>query len=107
MVNWKVTNLEYISQVGDSSNVIKNAHWWCELVNPNGNMGYCWGNQQLEISNPTNFTDFSDVTEEMVIGWVKSAMGTDGVEAIEKYVALMSAQNDPMNKRGLGLPWQL
>jgi hypothetical protein len=104
-MRWSIVNLEYIKDVDGAANVIKNAHWWCQ-TKVGGYIGYCWGNQQLDITNPSGFTDYADVTEEQVIGWVKSAMGEEQVNAIENYTGLMATKNDPMNNRGLGLPWQ-
>jgi hypothetical protein len=104
-MRWSIVNLEYIKDVDGTANVIKNAHWWCQ-TEVGGYIGYCWGNQQLDITNPSGFTDYTDVTEEQVIGWVKSAMGEEQVNAIENYTGLMATKSDPMNNRGLGLPWQ-
>lgn len=104
-MKWSVVNVEYIKDEDGNANVITNAHWWCQ-TEVGGYIGYCWGNQQLDISNPTNFTNYSDVTEEMVIGWIKSALGDEQVVAIENYVGLMATKSDPMNNRGLGLPWR-
>lgn len=55
-----------------------------------------------------NFIPFTDLTEEIVIGWVKSSLGETEVTAIEtqlqdKVTARKTAKDNAIEKNGL--PW--
>jgi hypothetical protein len=56
--------------------------------------------------DPTSdqFTPYSDLTQEQVIGWVKSTLGSEQVEAIESNLA---KQLDELKQPKIltGLPW--
>lgn len=57
----------------------------------------------------TNFIPFSDLTEENLIGWVKSILGEETVTAIETQLqetvtARKAAKDAETTKRGL--PWR-
>lgn len=108
-ITWKIINLEWIEEVAGNQKVVTNVHYWVDAVDTDGNMGYSWGNIQLNISNLTNFTDFSTLTEAQCIEWVKTEINNQsdgqGVQAIETWATQMCQQQDPMRKRGFGVPW--
>lgn len=105
MITWKIYNVEYIESVSDKSKVIKNIHWWAQQTDDNGNRGYSWGNQQLDINNLTSFTEWDNVTETQCIDWVKDAMGEKVVNQVESDIASQLINPDPLRKRAYGLPW--
>jgi hypothetical protein len=105
MITLKIYNVEYIESVSDKSKVIKNIHWWAQQTDDNGNMGYSWGNQQLEIGDLANFTAWDQVTEQQCIDWVKEAMGEKLLGQIESDIAHQLNNPDPMRKRAYGIPW--
>nr|BAR33246.1 hypothetical protein [uncultured Mediterranean phage uvMED] len=107
MITWKIYNVEYIEFVSDKTKVIKNIHWWAEQTDDNGNKGYSWGNQQLDIGDLANFTAWDQVTEQQCIDWVKTAMGETLVSQIESDIAQQLNNPDPLRKRAYGLPWSL
>lgn len=53
------------------------------------------------------FTQYEDLKESQVIGWVKSALGENGLEAVQSnLVAQIEAQkNPPVTEVFLPLPW--
>jgi hypothetical protein len=66
--------------------------------------------QAVEAKNPwasVDFVEYDDLTEDMVIGWVKSTLGEDEVKRIEDYItAQINAQeNPPAATKGKGVPW--
>ena len=66
--------------------------------------------EAVEAKNPwsnVDFVEYDDLTEDVVIGWVKSALGEDRVQEIEDdIVAQISAQeNPPAPTEGTGVPW--
>lgn len=111
-ITWRIVNLEWIEQVGENTNVVKNVHWWVQAVDGDS-MGYTWGNTQLNIDNIESFSSLDELNEDIVIGWVKNEInntytkdGVDGVDIIEGEAKTMCAESDPLRKRQVGLPWQ-
>jgi len=58
----------------------------------------------LGLERPDNLIPFADLTEEIVIGWVKEQFGTEKVTEIE--AALQSQLDEQRNPtKAAGLPW--
>ena len=111
-ITWKITNLEWIENVNNLEKVVKNIHWWVQAEDVDGNMGYTWGNTQLDVSNLTEFTNFDALTEEIVLTWLFEVLeemyfetGTPGRQLMEDQAVRMCGQQDPSRRRGTGLPW--
>ena len=111
-ITWKITNIEWIDDLHNLTNVVKNIHWWVQAEDEDGNRGYVWGNTQLEVDNITKFIPLDDLNEETVLVWLYDALeemylhtGFTGREALEIAAIQMCEQQDPITKRGCGLPW--
>lgn len=104
MINWKITNIEYVKSKDGLTNVAKNVHWFCDRIDSEGNYGNCWGNQQLDIDslNAATFISFDDLTEEQVLGWVKEAMGSN-LAGVESFVN-NQVNEKQMTERAVGIP---
>ena len=66
--------------------------------------------EAVEAKNPwasVDFVEYDKLTEDVVIGWVKSALGEDTVKEIEDNItAQIDAQeNPPAATEGSGVPW--
>jgi len=66
--------------------------------------------EAVEAKNPwasVDFVEYDKLTEDVVIGWVKSALGEDRVKQIEDNItAQIDAQeNPPAATEGSGVPW--
>lgn len=64
----------------------------------------------VKAKNPwasVDFVEYDDLTENMVIGWIKSTLGEDEVKQIEDNItAQIDAQeNPPAATKGSGVPW--
>ena len=65
---------------------------------------------KIEAKDPwasVDFVEYDKLTEDVVIGWVKSALGEDRVKQIEDDItAQIDAQeNPPAATEGYGVPW--
>lgn len=112
-VTWKISNVEWIHQLGDNSNVVKNVHYWVQAEDENDNMGYTWGNVQLNTNNIVEFSDLALLTEEKVIGWAKAELDNlysttelTGSEVMESAAINMCLEQDPTRRRSVGVPWK-
>lgn len=93
---WKVSSLD--RRVSDG--FVQTCHWTCSDVDGDfsgsvyGSVGF---SGDLSIA-------YEDLTEEVVVGWVKEALGAETVEAHEDAVAAqIEAQKNPVS--ATGLPW--
>ena len=64
-----------------------------------------YGSIGLERPEEDDLIPFADLTEELVIGWVKEKFGAEKVEEIE---SALKSQLDEQRKptKAQGLPWQ-
>ena len=51
----------------------------------------------------SSFTSWDSLSESQVLGWVKSAMGEEEVERVEKYIEATIGMGT-MSERQIGLP---
>ena len=96
MATWRISQLERKTADG----FVTTAHWTCSDVDGDfsgsvyGSIGF-----EGELVIP-----YADLTEEVVIGWVKAAMGEEQVAAHEADVAAQIAQaKEPAV--AVGTPW--
>ena len=96
MTTWNIAQLERRTSDG----FVTTAHWTCSGVDGEFS-GNTYGSIGLE---GVVTTAYEDITEEQAIGWVKSAMGEETVEATEAAVATqIEAQKNPV--AASGTPW--
>jgi len=96
-MTWKINYLEHVKTTGLVLQVI----WQCSLEKPpymvktTGEIGFDYVDPEIP---------YDDLTEEIVIGWVKDKLGQKEVERIEQSLAL-SLLNNETNKNETGFPW--
>tara|TARA_R100001086_G_C11729009_1_gene229143 strand:- start:35 stop:502 length:468 start_codon:yes stop_codon:yes gene_type:complete len=66
--------------------------------------------EAVEAKDPwasVDFVEYDDLTEDMVVGWVKSTLGEDEVKEIEDNIAAQidAQENPPAATEGNGVPW--
>ena len=61
----------------------------------------------FEVGEAVDFTPYSDLTEEIVLGWVKDQLGPDAVGNYEYCIADQIANqiNPPVTPQSQPLPW--
>ena len=72
---WKIKTLKKTSGTG-LSDVIVGTQWQVTAVDEDGNEGKFDGATPFNLStvNPDNFIAYEDLTEEIVLGWIKSVV---------------------------------
>lgn len=70
--NWKIRSLKKVN-TDNLSNAIVNVQWLCTGSDSDGVSGSFTGQTDFNLSviDQTNFTPYENLTEEMVLGWVK------------------------------------
>jgi hypothetical protein len=92
--NWKVVQTDY----NTSDKFITTVHYVVSAVDGDftastyGTVGY---------TEEGAFTPYSQLTEAVVVGWVKESLGQETVE--EALAAQIEAQKNPVSESGL--PW--
>ena len=95
--NWQVANLERETADG----FVFTVHY---TVNAEDGTYSAGAYGSLGLERPDNLIPFDDLTEEMVVGWVKDKFGDEKVAEIE---AALQAQLDEKHAptKAAGLPW--
>ena len=95
--NWHVANLERETADG----FVYTAHY---TVNAEDGTYSAGAYGSLGLERPDNLIPFDDLTEEMVVGWVKDKFGDEKVAEIE---AALQAQLDEKHAptKAAGVPW--
>jgi hypothetical protein len=95
---WGIANLERETEDG----FVMTAHYTISAEDGTYSSG-AYGS--LGFERPDKLIPFADLTEEMVIGWVKDAFGAEKVAEIE---AALQNQIDEQRhpSKAAGVPWQ-
>jgi len=96
-ISWNIANLERETSDG----YVFTAHYTVDANDGTYSAG-AYGSIGLE--RPESLISYSDLTKELVVGWVKDKLGTEQVEAIE---AALQAQLDEQHAptKAAGMPW--
>jgi len=94
---WNIANLE--REVVDG--YVYTAHYTIDAKDDTYSAG-AYGS--IGFERPETLIPFADLTKEIVVGWVKDALGTEKVTEIE--VALQGQLDEQRNPtKAAGLPW--
>jgi hypothetical protein len=104
-IKWEVAAIKANKELNGQTNVVSQVQWQVTATDGTLN-GSVYGNQDLQIDN-ANFILFDQLTEQTIMGWVKSAIGSEQVAAFEaKAIANMTpvkiVSSEPV---AVALPW--
>jgi hypothetical protein len=99
IVSWKIANLERETADG----FVFTAHYTVDAVTEDG--AYRSGAYgSIGFERPENLIPFSELSEELVVQWVKEALGTDKVLEIgQALLNQLEEQRHPT--KAAGVPW--
>ena len=95
---WAISQLERETADG----FVFTAHY---TVNANDGTYSSGAYGSIGFQRPDNLIPFADLTEELVVGWVKEALGGD--EKVESIQTALQAQIDEQRNptKAAGVPW--
>jgi hypothetical protein len=98
--NWRIANLERETADG----IVFTAHYTIDASDGTYSAG-AYGSLGLERPDEEEMIPFSDLTEEICVGWVKEKLTEEKVTEIE---AALQAQLDEQHAptKAAGVPWQ-
>ena len=96
---WAISNLERETLDG----FVMTAHYTVNAADDTYSSG-AYGS--IGFQRPDNLIPFADLTEELVVDWVKEALGGD--EKVAEIEAALQAQLDEQRNptKAAGVPWQ-
>lgn len=103
---WKVVGLRK-KNVGDLSDVVIGVRWTKIGTDENGNFGKWNGVTHLLSADvdPNNFVDFSNLTEEIVLSWVKPTVVGQYEQHIREVIEKEIARQKNPEVEVTELPW--
>ncbi len=96
--DWNCKTVDIHPQAEGQTNVVYNVHWIVTGVsdkldyNLNHYSANNIGTQVVALDPEGGFIPFEDLTNEIIVGWTKDAMGADQVQAIEDSIASQIAE---------------
>lgn len=118
--SWEVSSLDCVPSLDGLNNVISAVHWRINAVSTQGittevngqsittpYTATIYGVQQLTLGDKSQFIPYDSVTKDLVISWVKDAIGIDQVTAL--YAALDKQINNLITPPIVSptLPWNM
>jgi hypothetical protein len=106
--NWTVTNLYTIDE-GTETDYVVTALYNVTGIEQSGGVEYTASlsnSAQFEVVQGDTFIPYADLTNTIVIGWIQTELGEDGVSNLEASVAGMinSEINPPVSPQNTPLP---
>ena len=102
-VTWDVVALDATKTVGSLSDVVTNVHWTAS-DSDGEHSGSSYGSVELAAADSGSFTAYKDITKDNAIAWVKAALGSDEVTAIETSISAQITESKTPTVSS-GVPW--
>ena len=96
--DWNCKTVDVHPQEEGETDVVYNVHWivtgTSDQLDPQGNAYSATniGTQVVPLNPETPFIPFDELTNEVVVGWTKDAMGEEQVQSIEDSIASQIAE---------------
>ncbi len=105
---WKLDSLKK-TDTQSMSNVIIQTFWKKTGIDENGNEGSFQGATPFDLSSvdPNNFVSYEDLTEEIVLNWIKSVVVGDYEEHVNEQIQrqIDLKANPIIDVKNNELPW--
>ena len=98
---WTISNLDRDTADG----FVTIAHWTASQVDGDFTAS-TYSTQSFTKEGGVNLIPYADLTEEIVVGWVKTALGEEAVAAIDTSLAANIAEQKAPSK-ATGTPWSV
>jgi len=106
--NWQVTNLYTLDTVSEAGYVVTVLYEvvGVETVRGTEYTASLSNSAQFEVTEGSTYIPYEDLTNEIVVGWIQSELGEDGVNNLQASVEGMinSEINPPITPQNTELP---
>jgi hypothetical protein len=101
---WNVVQMDAYPEKDGLTDVVFHVHW--ALTGTDGTyVGNVYGSVNIPLDESATYTPYNQLTKEQVIGWVKDALGTEGVTSYEENIAVQIQDQINPPSVVLALPW--
>jgi hypothetical protein len=103
---WTITNL-YTQTIDGKEDYVVTAIYDVVGVDGDYTASMTSNTAQFSTEDVTEFTPYADLTEAIVLGWVKESLGENGIISIEACIQgqIDSQINPPVSPENTPLPW--
>ena len=101
---WSINRMDCYPTQGENTDVVFAVYW---TLSGTDGATECstYGSTQIALNPSDTFVPFAQLTQEQVIGWVKEALGDDGVAGREDAIAYQITQAAAPTTMTPALPW--
>jgi hypothetical protein len=102
--NWLIEQLDYVPLINEKPNVVVNVHWRTFVDREKTRIAQVYGTKQITFQETDNFLSYEQLTEQIVIDWLKREFSSEDIAEIEQNLQnQIDAWETP--KILFGLPW--
>jgi hypothetical protein len=104
---WEITGIKR-KDTSTIDNIIVQTYWKKIGTDENGNTAHFSGATPFDLStvDPTNFVNYEDLTEEMVLSWIQSqVVGEYETHVNERISERIEEQINPITEETESFPW--
>ena len=86
---WRLSSLKSLIKLNDDIISPITSVYWRLQATDNEKFAETTGIQEFDVNviNPENFTEFSELTKDVIIGWVQQDLGPQAVETMKQDLA--------------------
>ncbi len=103
-LTWNVVQMDAYPEKDGKQDVVFTVHWNLTGVDGDYN-GYVYGTVGVTLDHEAQYTPYAELTQDQVIGWVKSALGDEQVAQYESNVQAQIEQQKNPTVVTPPLPW--
>jgi hypothetical protein len=101
---WSVKKMTAHAKEGNFENIIHSVEWDCSATDDVDTVATS-GTQAIEFNAGSSFTPSNQLTEQLVVGWVKTAMGQQTVSAVQSQLDAQLQEVKTPETVNIALPW--
>lgn len=105
--NWNITDIDVVD-ISSQSNVIKSFNWSITAQDEGQSATYSslyYSSEGVESVEVINFLEFNDLTKDMCVSWVVSAIGIELDDIKEKLRLELKAKITAAQRNIVDAPW--
>jgi hypothetical protein len=104
---WSVKKMTAHTNLNNFENVIYSVVWGCSATSEEDLVVETSGTQEIEFVNNGNFMPVNELTEQIVVGWVKSSMGNEAQISIKSQLDFQLEDLKTPKNIDVVLPWAI
>lgn len=102
---WGISQLTCYPEYQGQPDVVCQVHWTLTADDAEGHTASVYGSVGVDLSDEATFVPYNELTPEIVIGWVKEALGEEQVAEYEAGVVSVLEQQIAPVVVNRPLPW--